>query len=153
MLCGQAGAFSRALSRAFSQDPAGFCARADLLQRLAGSVLDLACPPVLWVSNGIQEGRAPDTPLWWAGGAWHHFPKVTAYVPRTFEPSWHSVLSQPLRCLEPAPGELKPSGEVFQVHRVLLCGRTEGLWSRPSCGGAWSGPKKGEKSIEMDGNP
>lgn len=134
------------------QDPAGFCTRADLLQRLGGCDFKVSSPPVLWVTpsgiKGQQCRTVPDLelPLWWAGGCWHPFSQdkaPTAYTPRKFEPLWRcgSVLSHPApSSIEAGPGEVAahPQGcKVMQVLRVLLCESQGRLWSRPVTGGEW----------------
>lgn len=134
-----------------AEDPAGFCARADFLQKLVGPALGgVASPPVLWVAaSGMKNltEPGPDLPLWWAGGAWHQFNESkafgAAYIPRKFEPAWRcgSVLSHlSPSSIEAGPGEVvaPPGGsDVMQVMRVLLCQRGDKLWSKPLTGGEW----------------
>ncbi|CAJ1448960.1 unnamed protein product, partial [Effrenium voratum] len=127
------------------QDPAGFCARADLLQRAAGASFGVSSPPVLWVAgSGPSSDAAIELPIWWAGGAWHQFAQKApvAYTPRKFEPCWRrgSVLSHPAPSpIEAGPGEIAalPESGVMQVMKVLLCQRGGRLWSKPLLGGEW----------------
>mmetsp|Transcript_64618 Transcript_64618/g.114941 ORF Transcript_64618/g.114941 Transcript_64618/m.114941 type:complete len:556 (-) Transcript_64618:113-1780(-) len=128
-----------------AQDPAGFCARTELLQRVAGEDVPVPGPPVLWLSpRAAQQGHPlPYAPLWWADG-WRDFGPLPAathaqahlsYVPRRFEPPWRcgSVL---LRAAD-ASLEAGPSSRVVQLLKVLLCEVDGNLWSKPATGGEW----------------
>eukprot|EP00930_Biecheleria_cincta_P004263 TRINITY_DN105161_c0_g1_i1.p1 TRINITY_DN105161_c0_g1~~TRINITY_DN105161_c0_g1_i1.p1 ORF type:complete len:568 (+),score=69.68 TRINITY_DN105161_c0_g1_i1:33-1736(+) len=138
-----------------AQDPAGFCERADLFQKLAGEKVPVPGPPVLWLApraphlrRPLERGTTavlaplPHAPLWWAGGPWRDFgagPEAAvhaqahaAYVPRRFEPPWRcgSML------VRPTEAPLEGDG-VVQMLKVLLCKREGRLWTKPVTGGDW----------------
>eukprot|EP00927_Polykrikos_kofoidii_P019268 TRINITY_DN18986_c0_g1_i1.p1 TRINITY_DN18986_c0_g1~~TRINITY_DN18986_c0_g1_i1.p1 ORF type:complete len:721 (-),score=53.43 TRINITY_DN18986_c0_g1_i1:104-2266(-) len=157
-----AGASVVQLPTDLATDPASFCFRWSRLHSSVRQDVHVAVPPVVWLAPPLlQLVRGAVTcgvsfrPLWWAGGVWRELPELpkmarhtqthSSYVPRRFDPSWHTgqgllrPVEEPLAA-GPEQGHNPVYGSTDGVVRflsMLLCERDGVLWARPHVAYHW----------------